>query len=118
VILLSEAFLSTDNIILILFYAITVGVSFGALKKDLQNYKDIMNEMKENQQRQNDLLREEIKDMKKEFAFKFDKNNKYGVRIGILENDLQTAWRRIDELKQCIRDEEQQRKEDFLNKNR
>lgn len=108
---MSEAFLSTDNIILILFYAITVGVSFGALKKDLQNYKDIMNEMKENQQRQNDLLREEIKDMRKEFSFKFDKNNKFGVRLGILENDLGTAWKRIDELKECLKEEQKERKE-------
>ena len=110
---MNESFLSSDNIILILFYVATMGISFGALKKDLQNYKEVMNEMKENQQRQNELLREEIKDMKKEFNFKFDKNNKYGVRLGILENDLQTAWKRIDELKDCIKEEQQERKDNF-----
>jgi len=42
--------------------------------------------------------------MRIEFSGKFDKSNKYGVRIGILENDLHTAWSQIDELKECYRD--------------
>ena len=101
---MSESFLSADNLILILFYAVTVGVTFGALRKELQNQKEMILDMKNFNHTQNNLLRQEIRDMKIEFSGKFDKSNKYGVRIGILENDLHTAWSQIDELKECYRD--------------
>jgi len=107
---MSNDFFTPDIIILIFFYAITFAVSYGAIKKELQNTKEMMHEFNKNSEKQNDLLRRELRDMKQEFSFKFDKNNKYGVRIGILENDLNTAWTKIDELKTCIEKEQDRQK--------